>query len=83
MLVSVVLVGCTAVPMAPSVGVYPMKVSTPEHDQADDARCRELAAALRTVGARQAGRERQQWYDHTYTACMSASVHQVPGTPVR
>jgi hypothetical protein len=117
-LVSVVLVGCTTVPMAPSVAVYRMKGSTPEHDQADDARCREFAAAqLRTSPEREAmksaaattaalgavsgaligagtgsaargavmgaGRERPQRDDHASTACMYASVHQVPGTPVR
>ncbi len=36
-----------------------------------------------TVDVRQAGRERQQRYDHASTACMSASAHQVPGIPVR
>jgi uncharacterized membrane protein len=40
-------------------------------------------AVLGTVDARQAGRERQQRYDHASTAWMSAGAHQEPGTPVR
>jgi hypothetical protein len=136
MLVSVVLVGCTTVPMARSVAVYRMKGSTLEHYQADDARCRAFAAAplgpspdreampsaaattavlravsgaligagtgsaargvamgagtslaagaaLGTVGARQAGWERQQRDDDASTAWMSASAPQVSGAPVQ
>jgi hypothetical protein len=44
-LVSMVLVGCTTAPMAPNIAVYPMKGSTLEQYAADDARCREFAAA--------------------------------------
>jgi hypothetical protein len=91
LLVSVVLVGCTTTPMAPNIAVYATKGLTLEHDQTDNERCRQFAAAQIGAGTGSAacgaamgtGQERQERYDHTSTVWMSASAPQVPGSPVR
>jgi len=71
------LAGCASAPTGPSVMVLPAANKSMEQFQADDARCRQAAAAelQREKGGQVSDQKR---YDMAYLQCMYAQGNQIP-----
>ena len=76
-LVAVDLAGCASAPTGPSVMVLPATGKSMEQFQAEDARCRQIAAAelARVPGGQVSDQKR---YDMAYLQCMYAEGNQIP-----
>jgi hypothetical protein len=76
--VAAVIAGCASTPTGPSVMVLPGPSKTMEQFQADDGRCRQVAAT--ELQREQRGSvPAQQRFDMTYMQCMYSAGHQIPG----
>jgi hypothetical protein len=77
LIAAVVLAGCASAPTGPSVMVLPGTNKSMEQFQADDARCRQAAAAelQREKGGQVSDQKR---YDMAYLQCMYAQGNQIP-----
>jgi hypothetical protein len=74
---AIVLAGCASTPTGPSVMVLPGSGKTFDQFRADDARCRQLAAA--DVETTKGGAvSTQQRFDVAYMQCMYAAGNQIP-----
>lgn len=76
--VAAVIGGCASAPTGPSVMVLPGTGKTMDQFQAEDGRCRQVAAGeLQHVP--QGSVPAQQRYDMAYMQCMYAAGNQIPG----
>jgi hypothetical protein len=72
-----VLAGCAGTPTGPSVMVLPATGKSTEQFQAEDAKCRQMAAngLVATKGGEVPAQRR---YDMTYMQCMYSQGNQIP-----